>query len=350
MASMPAITADALNKIEGVQAKCLTVDLHKYQTVKKSTVYLPLGVSKRKPFKWLWHKLTFKIKLYNLLKWADVFHYHWGPIFPDKRDLKWIADSGKPLFIEWVGSEIRIPEVCKKNNPYYASVFDNGYEYNKMESLAGSLALQKTFQEAGAIPLIIPEMNMYVQKEMFHKTFPSYLRLDVKKFTPVFPSIKNGKPLIVHSPTAKICKGSNLIIAVINELKKTYDFEFVLLNDMSRNEVLTVTQKADIFLDQIILGSHGAAMMEAMAMGKPVMCYIMDEVFEGGLPKECPVINTNPDNLKERLINLITNPQLRHDIGKESRVFAENYFDVDKIAMYLAETYSSALSDKNVNA
>jgi glycosyltransferase involved in cell wall biosynthesis len=91
--------------------------------------------------------------------------------------------------------------------------------------------------------------------------------------------------------------------------------------------------------------------MEAMAMGKPVMCYIMKEVFEAGLPVECPVINTNPDNLKEQLIKLISNAQLRHDIGKQSRAFAEDYFDIEKIANYLADVYKSAHQLKNpVNA
>ncbi len=351
MASMPSATAEALNRIEGIQAKCLVLEKHKYQHTYPSTVHIPLGYSKRKPFKWLWHKLTYKRRIYKLLKWADVLHYHWDAVFPDYEDLKWVAESGKPLFIEWVGSEVRIPDICKKINPYYARIFDHGYEYNNLESREGSLARQKRFQQAGAIPLIIPEMNIYIQKQLFKTTYPSYLRLDVKKITPAYPSITNTKPVIVHSPTAKICKGTDLIIAAINELKASYDFEFILLHDMTREQVLDVMSKADIFLDQINIGSHGAAMMEAMAMGKPVMCYIMKEVFEGGLPADCPVVNTNPDNLKEQLVKLISDAQLRHDIGKQSRAFAENYFDIDNIVKYLADIYRSAYKvKKTLNA
>ncbi len=347
MASMPSLTAEALNKIEGLQAKCLVLETHKYQNTYPTTVHIPLGYTKRKPFKWLWHKLTYKKRIYKLLKWADVLHYHWGAVFPGNEDINWVARSGKPFFIEWVGSEIRIPDVCKKINPYYARIFDHGYEYSKLESREGSLKLQRTFQQAGAIPLIIPEMNIYVQKELFQTTFPSFLRLDVKKFKPSFPNINNKKPIVVHSPTAKICKGTDLIITALNELKASYDFEFILLHDMSREQVLDIMSKADIFLDQINIGSHGAAMMEAMAMGKPVMCYIMKEVFEGGLPANCPVINTNPDNLKEQLIKLISNAQLRHDVGIQSRAFAENYFDIDNIAKYLADIYRSVYKVKN---
>lgn len=344
---MPSLTAAALNKIDGVEAKCLVLGKHKYQTIYPGTVYIPVATTKRKPLQWLWYKLTFKRRIYKLLKWADVLHYHWGPVFPDNADINWVAASGKPLFIEWVGSEVRIPEVCKKINPYYARIFDHGYEYNGLESKEGSLKRQQVFLEAGAIPLIIPEMNIYVQKHLFKKTFPSYLRLEVRKITPNFPSVNNKKPLIVHSPTAKICKGTNLIIAVIDELRPLYDFEFILLHDMSRQQVLEIMARSDIFIDQINIGSHGTAMMEAMAMGKPAMCYIMKEVFEGGLPIECPVVNTNPDNLKDQLIKLISSPQLRHDIGKQSRTFAEDYFDIQKISQYLVNTYGQVLQERN---
>lgn len=346
MASMPAITAEALNKIEGVNAKSLTIDLHKYQTTNSTTIYLPLGITKRTPIKWLWHKLTFRTKLYNLLRWADVLHYHWSSIFPDNEDLKWLAQSGKPILVEWVGSEIRIPDICKKINPYYARAFDHGYEYNKLESREGSLALQQKFKSVQAIPLIIPEMTLYVQKQMFPVTYPSQIRINVKKFIPAFPPVNKKKPLIIHSPTAKICKGSNIIIPVIEELKKTLDFEFVLLHDMSRAAVLKIMQEADIFLDQIIVGGYGAATMEAMSLGKPTMCYLMKEVFEGGLSADCPIVNTNPDNLKEQLVRLIENAPLRHDIGKQSRAFAEKYFDVEILAPQLVNIYKEVLAAK----
>jgi glycosyltransferase involved in cell wall biosynthesis len=346
MASMPAITAEALNKIEGVNAKSLTIDLHKYQTTNSSTIYIPRGITKRTPVRWLWHKLTFRRKLYNLLKWADVLHYHWNSIFPDNEDLKWIGESGKPILVEWVGSEIRIPDICKKINPYYARVFDHGYEYNKLENREGSLALQKKFSDFHAIPLIIPEMTLYVQKQMFPVTYPSQIRINVKKFIPAFPDVNKKKPLIIHSPTAKICKGSNIIVPVIEELKKTLNFEFILLHDKTREEVLKIMKEADIFLDQIIVGGYGAAAMEAMSLGKPTMCYIMKEVFEGGLPADCPIINTNPDNLKEQLVRLIENPQLRNDIGIQSRAFAEKYFDVEIIAPQLVNIYKEVLAVK----
>ena len=75
---------------------------------------------------------------------------------------------------------------------------------------------------------------------------------------------------------------------------------------MTRAEALEIMQKADIFIDQLILGSYGMSSIEAMSFGKPVMTYIMPKVFEAGLPNECPIVNTNPTNLEGNLIALIT--------------------------------------------
>ena len=349
MASMPSLTAEALNKIDGVTAKCITISLNKYQSLGPNTIYLQVSDSKRAPFTWVWNKIIFKkSKLFKLLKWADVLHYHWDSAFTDERDLKSAAKLGKPIFIEWVGSEIRIPEICKKVNPYYRKAFEDGYEYKSFESKKTSIKNQRKFQKVNAIPLIIPEMNLYVQKRMFPVFYPSQLRINLKEYKTSFPDVTNNKLLIIHQPSAKIAKGSNFIIPILEELGKEYDFDFLLLHDMNRDEVLSIIQKADVFIDQIILGSYGMAAMEAMAFGKPVMCYIMPEVFEAGLPEECPIVNTNPDNLKEQLIKLITNPQLRHDIGIKSRAFAEKFHDVEKISGQLLAIYKLELEKMSI--
>ena len=57
-------------------------------------------------------------------------------------------------------------------------------------------------------------------------------------------------------------------------------------------------------MDQFILGSFGVSSIEVMALGKPVLCYIMDQV-EINLPEACPIINANLDNLESKLEQLI---------------------------------------------
>ncbi|MEO6683286.1 MAG: glycosyltransferase [Ginsengibacter sp.] len=347
IASMPAITADSLNKIKGIQAKCLTQSPHKYQQSSKNIIVIA-GV-RRKPLKWLWYKLNLKRTVKKWIDWADVVHYTWSPLYSDARDVKYASEKGKKIFVEWVGSDIRNPDYLKSINSYYKFAFENGYEYANLESKDYSQRNQNLFANHGAIPLLTPELSLFVNKSIFKQTHLLNQRVDVYNFKPAYPAENNIRPLIIHSPTAKVGKGSNMIIPIVEELKKEYDFDFMLLHDMSRERVLEIMQTADIFIDQIIVGSYGMAAMEAMSFGKPVMCYIMPEVFEAGLSEECPIVNTSPDNLKEQLIKLITNPQLRHDIGIKSRKFAEKFHDVEKVSSLLLSIYKTE-PDKRQNA
>ena len=58
-------------------------------------------------------------------------------------------------------------------------------------------------------------------------------------------------------------------------------------------------EQADIIADQFIGGAYALFAIEGMALGKPVMCYLREELFPCH-PEwaECPIVNTNPGNLQ----------------------------------------------------
>ncbi len=130
-------------------------------------------------------------------------------------------------------------------------------------------------------------MDLYVKKNLFPKTFITLHRLNVKDFIPI--ETENPIPLVVHAPSRRIAKGSDYILKAVEELKQELDFDFKLLEHMPRQEAMKQVQQCDIFIDQLMLGSHGLSSCEAMSFGKPVMCYIMPAVYENGLPADCPI-------------------------------------------------------------
>lgn len=348
---MPALTAQAFNNFDGISAKCITISTHKYQQTGNHVIILPQAVPKSKPFKWLLYKYRFFMAVRKWIQWADIVHYTMYPVYQRNNwDLNFAAKHKKKIFVEWLGSDIRYPEFLKAINPYYAHAFENGYEYVHYESNAQSAKTQQAFAKYKAIPMLCAEMRLYLQKSIFTDSKLLYQRINTKNFKPVYPDIKKNRPLILHSPTAKIAKGSNIIMPMLAALQKEYDFEYRMLNGLSRQEVLQQMQTADIFIDQIIIGGYGMAAMEAMSFGKPVMCYIMPQVFEAGLSAECPVVNTNPDNLKEQLITLLTNPVLRNEIGKKSRAFVEKFHDVELVSKQMLAEYNKALDKGKANA
>ena len=350
IASIPSITADALNKIDGIEAVCITNIISPIQSRGTNTIFIPKKFPRRKPLQWVYHKLTYKSRIKKWLKWADILHYTWETAFDDGSDLEMVSKMNKPLFIEWLGSDIRNPDILKKINKYYSKVFDNGYEYKELEESDHSRKVQEQFSFSKATPLLNPEMSLYLDKKLFPKGATMIMpRLNIKNFNPKYPNKNNKRPLVIHSPSARICKGSEFVIKAVEKLKETYDFDFKLIENIPRTEALNLMSECDIFIDQLILGSYGLASIEAMSFGKPVICFIMPEVYEAGLPGECPIINANPDNLLNSLELIISNGHMRNEIGKKGRLFVEQYHDVDVVSRELINHYSKKLIKHNQN-
>lgn len=344
MASMQAIMCNALNKIEGVESRCLTIQENHYTSGNQHVIYLPrYSFQKSAPASSIVRFLKYRREVRKLIRWADVLHYVWGPVFHNGADLQLAMKLRKPIFIEWVGSDIRDPGALSEINPYYREVFNQGYEYNDLESSDYKHTVQNLFSRVGAIPILMPEMTLFLDKRLFPQYSTVLHRLNVEDYEPAFPSLTNDRPLIVHSPSVKVGKGTNIIVPIIEELKLTYNFDFKLVHGVSRKEALNIMRSADISIDQIIVGGYGMASCEAMALGKPVVNFILPEIFLAGLPPDCPIVNASPDTLKRELIRLIESPSLRHELGRRSRRFVEEHNDADKIALQLIKVYRHAL-------
>ncbi len=343
VASIASITVESLNNVEGVEARGFFINKHKYHYPSSNSHYFE-GVSRiRKPLKWAMQLLRRYFLFRSLYKWADIVHWIYDDAGLNKGEVRFIKRHKKPCVVEWVGSDIRNPERLFGINKYYKQAFNNGYEYSFYESEKQSFYNQAKFLSYGAIPLVNPEMDLYLNKDLFPFRFFIPHKLFLNEFLPVYPSPDNRKPLILHSPTAKFAKGSNFILPVIEELQKEYDFDFKLLQNMPRTEVLDLMRGCDIFIDQLIIGMYGLASSEAMAFGKPVVCYIMPEVFENGLAENCPIVNTTVETLKETLVRLICDPALRNKIGKASRKFAEENFEAKSNAKKLLTMYREVI-------
>jgi glycosyltransferase involved in cell wall biosynthesis len=276
-----------------------------------------------------------------------VIHWSWNSTSKYDLDLRLVKFFKKKRFIEWVGSEMRIPEITMLESKWYKEIFNNGYEYSNTESREASYHLQEKFAKYGFVPVLVPEMHLFLKPGLFKTVFTTQYRIFQKdKFPEVFyPDPANDKIVIVHSPSAKFAKGSGYIITVVEKLKTRHNIEFILLNNVPHPVVLETMKRCDIFIDQIILGSYAAAAIEAMSLGKPTVAYIMPSVYNKGIPADCPIVNANPDTLEQKLTELITDPELRYNTGIRSRRYVEEVHNADTLALQLLEIYNSDIEE-----
>ena len=344
ISSISTSTVDALNKLPGVEAKSIIINRFIHQTKEGENCYFFESVSRRKrPIKWIFQQVERYFLFRRLVKWANIIHWVYDDIGLKKNEIKLLSRVRKPAVIEWVGSDIRNPEILFNLNSYYKKAFEEGYEYANYESDKVSNANQIKFKKLGAKPLVNPEIDLFVNKELFPIRYFIWPRMCLKAYADTPPEPSKKRPLILHSPTAKIAKGTDFITKAVDELKSEFDFDFLLLHGMERTEVLSYMEKCDVFIDQVILGMYGLATCEAMCFGKPVMCYLMPAVIQNGLPEECPIVNTSVEEIKSNLRLLLKDSELRYELGLKSRKYAEKYFDSYKNSERLVEIYKQVI-------
>lgn len=147
---------------------------------------------------------------------------------------------------------------------------------------------------------------------------------------------------IAHSPTHRLYRGTDQIIEVIEELKKIRKFEFCLLENMPRHQVLEAKSRCDIGIECIgnYLGAsgYGKSGLEMFAFGAPVVTS-MPEEYSGWLPENPFIVANTKQDLHDRLLELIDNPGLVARKGEESKRWLEKYHGLESVNRMLYKLY-----------
>jgi glycosyltransferase involved in cell wall biosynthesis len=147
---------------------------------------------------------------------------------------------------------------------------------------------------------------------------------------------------IVHAPNHRMFKGTRFIEAAVSELSaEGLAVELVLVERVPNQQALKIYQTADIIVDQVMVGFHGFFALEAMAMSKPVVCFIREPERYIIDAKNSPIINANPENIKEVLrswVNASRSERLNR--GLQGRNFIEKHYSMDAFAKRLGKAYT----------
>jgi len=247
---------------------------------------------------------------FKWLKEFDLFHYNKSPYLPRGLDIRLLQKNSKHFVVEFWGSDIRLKDIEKKRNPFFVS--DNAD--NQKRKLA-----RLRFWSENTDEVIFSDHSADVFLNPFFK-----------------------KIHVVGQ--RKATKGTSYIKRAVEELKKAgLDFEYIEVFGVSHIKAMQMYSQADIIVDQLIAGSHGVFACEAMALGKPVICYILDELIPT-YPVGFPIVNANPNTIEEVLEELICSPEKRYEIGVKGREYAEKVHDIRVVARKLKEIYQQKMS------
>ncbi|WP_412969546.1 glycosyltransferase family 4 protein [Fredinandcohnia sp. 179-A 10B2 NHS] len=291
-----------------------------------------------------------KVKIREFLKDAgqqyDLFHFHdmpKGHFTPDAKDIAILKKSSKPIIIQHHGSEVRRLSIARSfNNPY---VKVKGYWRNEKKIISRLRQWGELIDYA-----IIADHELLPYIKDYYKSIHIIRQpIDVSQYSPSYPNSKNDRPIIVHAPSHTDIKGTIYINEAVTRLKNEgFSFDFHVIQKTNHETARQKYQQADIIVDQLLIGAYGTLSLEGMALGKPVICYIREDLLVT-YPKNLPIISANPDTIYEQLKILIVDSVKRNEIGKKSRDYVEKYHDSILIAEQLKAIYEKVLKENQSN-
>lgn len=162
------------------------------------------------------------------------------------------------------------------------------------------------------------------------------------RYRPAYPDGNPDRPLrIVHAPNHRQFKGTSHLERAVEILQREgMQIELVMVQRVSNAEALRIYRTADVIFDQCLIGYHGYFALEAMALGKPVICYIRKPKEYLLAPEECPIINTHIDTLVADLRRVVIVRQDLPAIGEAGRRYVEKYFSLEAFTARLRGAYS----------
>lgn len=294
--------------------------------------------------KWYQNHLTSVFVPLVTFLWAswryDLFNFFYigGFLYPNPLikyfEYPLLRLAGKKIIFYPYGADVRLEDITRRLGKYHCYSFHpKGYSERPAWIVRTDI---RAAQVWGNLMVSMGDMIEYTpgsRNDVF------YWPIDTDAWAPQYPKPNKKTVTIVHAPNNRIVKGSDYLIDIVGRLKKEgYPVELDLVEKMPNHVAKQHYAKADIFAEQFLIGWHGFTAIEAMALGKPVLCYIRKKSY---LPKgiTCPIVNTNPDTLYETLKKLITDGGLRERLGKQGREFAEKFYSLEAGGKRLAKIY-----------
>ncbi|MGM7719608.1 glycosyltransferase family 4 protein [Metabacillus sp. Hm71] len=316
----------------GVEAKACNFVDHEFGFKDHNDICLYLEKIKNKKLK----QQKLKNFYEQVINKYDIFHFHFTDltVFPSQSELKYFKKLGKKMVIQHCGSEVRRLSVARSFNNPYVQVKEFWQDESRITALLQKLS--NIFDQA-----VVADHELYHYVKDFYKNVHIINQvIDLEKISPSYPSRTNKKPLVVHAPSHQKVKGTEFVLDAVQRLKAAgYLFEFKLIEKMKNERALQLYRQADIIIDQLCIGAFGIVSLEAMALGKPVICFIRDDLIKT-YPSNLPIVNASPITIYNVLEHILSNPTERYNLGVKGRKYVEKHYDANIVAKQLIDLYN----------
>jgi glycosyltransferase involved in cell wall biosynthesis len=297
MAGIPWANVQALRR-KGVEARLVVFERARLHPEADWSLDRRGGFARRQLTQWR--------ALARLLPQTDVFHFYFGlTLVPKSLQFPILRATRRKSVFHFLGSDIRGKAPGELAFGRRADV-----------QIVGSYDAARWVPEAVVVP-------------------PG---LDLRLYAPRPPS-DNPRPLVVHAPSNRAKKGTQVVIDACAQLPVELDIVEGVPHAAARERYA----RADIVVDQLEVGWHGVFALEAMALGKPVVGHVKPDVVERSAEAfgaRLPIVPATKETLVEALRPLVADPRRRRELGASGRAYVEQVHDIDTVADRLLDVYA----------
>lgn len=265
----------------------------------------------------------------RLVREHDLFIFMWSSLRADFSDLTLIKKHNRKIISVFVGSDVRDPIAFQQE--FGADVTKWGSEYfENFNQKLSWLRMNELYSDA---VFSVPDQAGLALRPYHHL----YLPFAYKAYNFNIPD--NQVIRVLHAPSKKGIKGTDIILAALEALtKEGLPIDVKLLSGVPHHILKKELEQADVLVDELILHGPGMLSMEAMASGCAVATKFLDAHTKIFNP---PVCSINESNIYDQLKRLFTDREYRLDLARKGRSFIEKNNDHAIIAGRMINTLSA---------
>lgn len=286
----------------------------------------------------------------------DIFHFNFGTSMLDLWaygfpliDLPLYKRNGK-IFVTYNGDDARLSEPLRDKENFY-SFHDLNFYKSHTNSGLNDLRISKRTKKFEKYADVIFALNPDLMYFLPEKT--RFLPYSVKgTVTGEYKqnSFHRKRLKVVHSPTNRSVKGTDIIINTVDKINNLYGniLELILVENKSNEKALKIYREADVVIDQILIGWYGALSVEVMRLGKPVMVNINNHDLKY-IPKQMALdcldafINTNKENIFNNLLWIIEDHNILKYHSEAALDYVNTWHDTKYVASITKNAYEQIL-------
>ena len=267
------------------------------------------------------------------LKECDLFVFIWDSLLPEFKDLEIIKANGKKIVFIYVGSDVRWKPAMEQDfttfgmHPIEYEKYDyseKGLIFNLRKLRNGELYADQTYNNPNQAQLALKPYNQYIIP-----LWTTDLQIGIQQ--------RKDRPKVIHAPSNSFFKGTKYVIAAFEKLKQDgIQFEPILIHNMPYSDVKKLYSDCDILVGQLLCPPGGKQEREVLACNKVVLSSINLD-YETNIPRECPIIDVNPDNVYRELKDILLNYEKRVDYAGRGRDYVLKYHNPEKLCQRIID-------------